>query len=461
MEWNFTYENQGENEFLVYELEGKEQLDTVGVGMISNNQILHILPVTYTQMNEKRYLRYSVSSNVSLDCFFGGIVSRTKLLNILRGICEVIEESSKYMLESSMLVLDRRYIYVNASTGDVELIYLPIMNQERQLEFAGFLKQFMLSAQFDVSEDCGYVAAIINHLNVYENFSLKEFKALLHTLSNQENRINEQLPVRVTPQPVTPPPAPPVFVKPTVLPQTPVETSAPQKKSKKSLFGEKAKKKDPVAGEGVKNPSFAIPGLEKQSVALEMPKQEKKEKEVSKKKFGFGRKEKKKSDASGVSGISIPGAGEMSDESNVKRFTKAEAHPVNWVQPVSCHDDAEQTMLFTNDEQTTMLFDQDELNIPKAILVQRKNGKRTLVNKSLFRIGKKQSFVDLWVSDNKVVSRSHADIIIHEGNFFIRDNNSTNHTYLNGTLLAGNQEYPLTNGDQIVLGNEVFLFELE
>ena len=60
MEWNFTYENQEASSFLVYQLEKSEQLDTVGMGMLSNNQIPHILPLLYTQIDEERYLRYAI-----------------------------------------------------------------------------------------------------------------------------------------------------------------------------------------------------------------------------------------------------------------------------------------------------------------------------------------------------------------------------------------------------------------
>ena len=37
MEWNFTYENQEASSFLVYKLESDDQLDTLGMGMLSNN----------------------------------------------------------------------------------------------------------------------------------------------------------------------------------------------------------------------------------------------------------------------------------------------------------------------------------------------------------------------------------------------------------------------------------------
>ena len=78
MEWNFTYENQEASSFLVYQLEKSEQLDTVGMGMLSNNQIPHILPLLYTQIDEERYLRYAIPGRIPLGDYLEGMVSLTR-----------------------------------------------------------------------------------------------------------------------------------------------------------------------------------------------------------------------------------------------------------------------------------------------------------------------------------------------------------------------------------------------
>ena len=42
----------------------------------------------------------------------------------------------------------------------------------------------------------------------------------------------------------------------------------------------------------------------------------------------------------------------------------------------------------------------------------------------------------------------------------MRDNNSTNHTYLNGRMIPSNQEVALPDGASLLLGNEEFRFEI-
>ena len=62
--------------------------------------------------------------------------------------------------------------------------------------------------------------------------------------------------------------------------------------------------------------------------------------------------------------------------------------------------------------------------------------------------------------DNSAVSRSHADIIARNGAYFIRDNNSLNHTFLDGRQLQGGVEVQLENGVKFKLADEDFEFWL-
>lgn len=399
MEWNFTYENQEASSFLVYQLRKEEQLDTVGMGMLSNNQIPHILPVLYTQINENRYLRYAVPSRIPLDSFLDGMVSRERLLNVLTSICEAIEESQAYMLDSSMLVLDKRYIFANVTTGEVAMVYLPVLEQTKDnFELCDFFKKIMFGTQFDSSEDCSYIATIINQLNKNGNFLVTDFKKMLQTLQNQGAKESHQEKVSMSDQ------------------RKPREIPRPVPRPKKAAEPPKPVPLSPK----VEVPTRPEPVFKKPEIQTDA--------------------DSKKSKGSVLSVIAVPNR--KYEESGFANF-------------------GETSVLNSDIGQTTVLgSNAEETEKTSAFLIQKKNGNRIKVDKLLFRIGKEKSFVDYWVSDNTAVSRSHADILNHEGNYYIRDNNSTNHTYLNGTMLTSNQEYSVKNGDQIVLGNEAFEFTL-
>lgn len=80
------------------------------------------------------------------------------------------------------------------------------------------------------------------------------------------------------------------------------------------------------------------------------------------------------------------------------------------------------------------------------------------MNKPVFRLGKERSYVDYFVTNNIAVSRSHADIITRNGQFYIVDLNSKNHTYINDQILPVHCEIEINDGDRLKLGNEEFIF---
>ena len=44
--------------------------------------------------------------------------------------------------------------------------------------------------------------------------------------------------------------------------------------------------------------------------------------------------------------------------------------------------------------------------------------------------------------------------------YFIKDNNSTNHTFVNGTMIPVNQNVEIFDGDALMLANEPFEFHI-
>ena len=94
-------------------------------------------------------------------------------------------------------------------------------------------------------------------------------------------------------------------------------------------------------------------------------------------------------------------------------------------------------------------------------LLRRKNHEKIVINRPIFKLGKEKNYVDYCISDNAAVSRNHAEIIIQDGEYYIRDNDSLNHTYINGTMIPVKENVVLYEEDVIFLANESFVFKKE
>ena len=94
------------------------------------------------------------------------------------------------------------------------------------------------------------------------------------------------------------------------------------------------------------------------------------------------------------------------------------------------------------------------------MLLRLKNNERINIDKPVYRIGKERSYVDYFIGDNSAISRSHANIITRDGKYFVMDTNSTNHTFVNGSMIQSNVEVPLEHGTMLRLADEEFEFKL-
>ncbi len=121
-------------------------------------------------------------------------------------------------------------------------------------------------------------------------------------------------------------------------------------------------------------------------------------------------------------------------------------------------DEDEATSLLVDDEPTFLLSEGPQITYP--YLIRKSSFDRTDINKPVFRIGKERSYVDCFVANNNAVSRIHADIITRNNCYFVKDENSTNGTYVNGNRLSPNEEVQVFDGDIITFANEEFEFHI-
>lgn len=100
--------------------------------------------------------------------------------------------------------------------------------------------------------------------------------------------------------------------------------------------------------------------------------------------------------------------------------------------------------------------------VPKAnpYLIRVNTEDRIMITKQVFKIGKASMGVDYSVRGNGAVSRVHAVISNRDDVYYIKDNKSTNHTYVNGKVVDEGNEELLTHDSKIMLGDEEFIFKL-
>lgn len=558
---SFTYENQGNNTYLVYKIGASDNVDTMSLGMITNNKIDGIVPTLFTQSDTDRFIKYNISAKVSAKEFLSGVVNKKRLLGVFISVLKAIKSTEEYMIDARSLLIDLEHIYVDVSKCDAMLVCLPLVRQNESVNIPMFFKQIMFSTQFDQNENCDYVAQIINYLNSTPVFSVDAFEKLLMDIDADNLNIaaskavaGQQKPVQPQSQSQSQQPKP---MQPAMnqLKNTQVQTNMPSQ-------GKMQSQRETQSANNVVQPNqvnFAVPNMnpqnqnrinnnvqmgtnisgtyvettsekqmsmfgllthyskENKQIYERQKAQRKAQKEAEKNGAAMPGQNVKASNAS----FAIPGQPPQQRPQSAqaqpqpvmpqqpqqqfaqpqRQFTQsnqpqrqfaqpqpmpqAQQKPAQQVQPQPVQNQnantgmtgnpsvppqilenmtkagnfGETTVLGVGSEagETTVLGT-SQAQIIKPYLLRIKNNERIELNKPVFRIGKERSYVDYFVSDNTAVSRSHANIINKDNEFYIVDTNSTNHTYVNGSMIQSNVETKIEHGTKIRLANEDFVF---
>lgn len=558
---SFTYENQGNNTYLVYKIGASDNVDTMSLGMITNNKIDGIVPTLFTQSDTDRFIKYNISAKVSAKEFLSGVVNKKRLLGVFISVLKAIKSTEEYMIDARSLLIDLEHIYVDVSKCDAMLVCLPLVRQNESVNIPMFFKQIMFSTQFDQNENCDYVAQIINYLNSTPVFSVDAFEKLLMDIDADNLNIaaskavaGQQKPVQPQSQSQSQQPKPmqPAmnqlknaqvqtdmpsqgkmqsqretqsannvvqpnqvnFAVPNMNPQnqnrinnnvqmgtnisgTYVETTSEKqmsmfgllthysKENKQIYERQKAQRKAQkeaekngaaMPGQNVKasNTSFAIPGQQPQQRPQPaqaqpqpvMPQQPQQQFAQSQRQFTQSNQpqhqfaqQQPMPQAQQKPAQQVQPQPVQNQNTNTGMTGNPSVPPQILENMTKAGNFGETTVLGVGSEagETTVLG-ASQAQIIKPYLLRIKNNERIELNKPVFRIGKERSYVDYFVSDNTAVSRSHANIINKDNEFYIVDTNSTNHTYVNGSMIQSNVETKIEHGTKIRLANEDFEF---
>lgn len=84
---------------------------------------------------------------------------------------------------------------------------------------------------------------------------------------------------------------------------------------------------------------------------------------------------------------------------------------------------------------------------------------KILIDKKNFIVGREKENSDYYIADKRI-SKMHFAIIKYEKEFFIKDLNSTNGTYLNGNLIEKNKLVKILNNDVINISDIEYIFKI-
>lgn len=442
-EYNVTYQNDAMHSYMVLKLKPQDKLIDYQVKIIKDNPAQNLLALHKKQFDNDVFINYDITSKITMEQLLTRKkLSRHEFLSMIKSIIKGLQTGKQYLLQGGKYILDIKYMYINPSSLEVSLAYLPIetaVDIKKDLR-AFFTDLIVYKVVFEHPEEGNFVYSMLNLLKS-EAFSLEQLDKLVYSIAIEYEQPRN------------------IKVNNTQSRElTSIENNLPQEKEKKQhskaslsknklyililaqlLFAALAIlllrlmiKQNPdldaysIIGALLLIMSADFLVVNRLGLLEKLKKEEQPKKEASKnlqESVDLGKKQ------------------EQIQKRNREKTAAA-----------SDYFESERFI----DMETSVLGDKE---IAYAYLVgcQENSNEKIYINKSSFVIGRVRSQVD-YVSQNNAVGKVHAEIIIKEGVHYIRDLNSRNGTYVNGERIDSNVLNVIKHNDTIAFANSEYKF---
>ena len=457
-------------------------------------QLGNIIPFQYKDEDGKRSIVSYVHHDTSLEVMLRQTLKKADVLAILKGLLCAFEIGAAGV-QICYLVRDLNYIYVDPESKAVKCIMVPVKQDPLgQSDIPDFFRNIVSHMRFDEADKDDYVARILTLINTdhYSNMKLKglvdaemEKLGLFYTrdeglkkeadttaapeVQNQNVKVNrvgvmnnmrpQGMPAMGQPmgQPVPPmgrqpmgQPVPPMGRQPMGQPVPPMgqmpkpempKPQAPAPEAPKPEMPKPEMPKPQAPAPEAPKPEMPKPEMPKP----EMPKPEMPKPEMPKPQMppmgqrpAMGGQPMMGQTVPPMGGQRPPMGQPMMGQPLVGQMPRPQAPQM----------------------QNGNLMGQLGGARPIPHFVRKSTGEIINITKPEFIIGKSKTKADYAIENNSAISREHCIVIQRDGVNYIKDNNSTNHTYVNGVELQPGKEVLLKHKTEVRLGDEEFTFLL-
>ena len=446
-------------------------------------QLGNIIPFQYKDEDGKRSIVSYVHHDTSLEVMLRQTLKKADVLAILKGLLCAFEIGAAGV-QICYLVRDLNYIYVDPESKAVKCIMVPVKQDPLgQSDIPDFFRNIVSHMRFDEVDKDDYVARILTLINTdhYSNMKLKglvdaemEKLGLFYTrdeglkkeadttaapeVQNQNvkvNRVGVMNNMRPQGMPAMGQPVPPMGRQPMGQPVPPMgqmpkpempKPQAPAPEAPKPEMPKPEMPKPQAPAPEAPKPEMPKPEMPKpQAPAPEAPKPEMPKPEIPKPQMppmgqrpAMGGQPMMGQPVPPMGGQRPPMGQPMMGQPMMGQMPRPQAPQM----------------------QNGNLMGQLGGARPIPHFVRKSTGEIINITKPEFIIGKSKTKADYAIENNSAISREHCIVIQRDGVNYIKDNNSTNHTYVNGVELQPGKEVLLKHKTEVRLGDEEFTFLL-
>ena len=421
---------------LMYELYEDSEFDKKASKVISQSPLF-----AESKMN-KEVFYYNITNKTSLRKYLNLGMDKDTMLYMIRKLISADDFFEENELDKRYLLFDADLILVDKESEELTFITVPAVNHGMIVKpLRIFIRELLASAVYEENENLDYVGRLISFINANKNMSKQELENVLGMIeASSSQTVSESQQAEGTEE------------TPAEIKVTNVETvsnSVENAVAESPYTQAVSEAAEPVQTNDVNATDIAhenLPELDIPEIIVEDNAQKEEAPVIP---------EIIIPDAMNITEESTPVQMDIEAEDNARRETEARAQAEAETEE-RARREAEAKAQAEAEENAR----QEAMHVKKTVpyLVRTKSQEMVEIDKDEFKIGKIPGMADFLLSDNPAVSRMHAIIHHIDGSYYVCDNYSTNHTYLNGERLEAGTNYLLIHGAKLAFANDEFTF---
>lgn len=480
---SFSVDRKNDKVYMVYQADVTEVIDGYTLGIILNSPLTGVVETSFFNDEKGRKFTYNITGMITLKELFNKGIDEKIYVCLLASVTTTLQNCEQYGLNIGNLILNEELIYYDESKKNINFICIPtsgfvssITSKQVIEEFSGVLINNMRvtnnnileihnflanNKQFDLS-DFGYrlnqymlingikmsedeqksvydkvdktkkpeekASEEKNHLgeNLNENFMYEEIECKENN-ENLEKEIQEANEAKIHR----------VGQMEEVLPKNKMMVNTEIIKNK---FSDITKTIGNIKNLGV------IKEIKEKLVNVS----EKKNKDI---------RDKEEYEQEIKQMVS-----EQKDSDRKQQELKKEKFDNNQLFDSVSSEDIAYGLIGTMGETimedciTGETVDKNYVSSVEPYLLRVSTGEKIIIDQSIFKLGRSKKFVDYYVGGNDTISKVHAYITSKANQYFLVDNSSRNHTFLDGNVLEPIEQMRLKHKSKIRLAKEEFVF---
>ena len=373
-----------------------------------------IIPCRLEEKDNQREFIYEIGNKVQLNEFLKKEINKKQMLTLLYNLLSGLEAFGMNMISLSYVAKDIQYVFVAPESLNVYFIVAGVDKEITDLnEVRNFVKDVICNAHYFEMDRDNYVARLITFTNKLGTFSVGDMKEFVNQLLIDMGIHIEE------------------------------EKKKTEKKEEKTA-------NDKVSRIGVmqNNAKMVQPGASARGSVPPMPNRQVPPMPNGQPMPGRPMPMQMGPDGKPMNGQPMPGR-------PMPMQMGPDGKPI--VPPIP-NRPASSMPEKKPEAAPVPPVEEKKPQVPVPYLLRIATNEKIYINKPEFSIGRSATKADYTVTDNSDVSRIHCIIERKNGVSYIRDNASTNGTFVNGQNIAGQKNVFLTNNAKVSLGDEGFIY---